>query len=84
MCHVYGHTYMHLSICIYVCVYIYIYIERERDAYVIYTKDVHLHVALALGEVHGAELHGALPQPGLRGEDEGLTLRNRQKPRYSM
>ena len=32
-----------------------------------------LHVALALGEVHGAELHGALPQPGLRSEDEGLT-----------
>ena len=36
--------------------------------------DEPLHVALALGEVHGAELHGALPQPGLRGEDQGLAL----------
>ena len=36
--------------------------------------DKALDVTLALGIVHGAELHGTLPEPGLRSEDEGLAL----------
>mmetsp|Transcript_7540 Transcript_7540/g.13140 ORF Transcript_7540/g.13140 Transcript_7540/m.13140 type:complete len:272 (-) Transcript_7540:8-823(-) len=36
--------------------------------------DQALDVALALDIVHCAQLHSTLPQPGLRSEDEGLTL----------
>mmetsp|Transcript_41863 Transcript_41863/g.75693 ORF Transcript_41863/g.75693 Transcript_41863/m.75693 type:complete len:235 (+) Transcript_41863:187-891(+) len=49
--------------------------ERRASARIVDdVPDKALHVASALSVVHGAQLHGALPEPGLRCEDQRLTL----------